>query len=120
MPWYKHEVAEKSDNQFKEKSEQKLEGSLNVAPDSNYMAGQVYKLVGLGSVFDATYKFKKCVHRIANGLYEVTADVVLKGSSGGGGSSGDAASPSSNRATAPTKSGEEATVSINKATGVVS
>lgn len=121
MPWYKHEVTEKIEKDFKEKEEQKLEGTLTVMPDCGYKVGDIYYLTGLGSIFNGVYRVKRCTHTVLNGEYRVILYVVKK--QGGGGGGGEPSSEnyggSSKKEKAPVKLSNEV-VSVNKATGVIS
>lgn len=69
-------TVDKKENKFAEKERHLLEGTVVLAPHNAYKPDNVYKFIGLGSVFDGHYKIIKVIHLISASGYEVSAEVV--------------------------------------------
>ena len=76
MAYYKYRTQGKTQKHFKEKDDQKLEGTVELAPNVSYKIQEVYTFEGLGGVFDGNYRIKKITRRIDTGGFFVSADVV--------------------------------------------
>lgn len=77
MGYYRHENLEKSYKLFAEKADSALTASLDLAPHKEYDRDNVYKLKGLGSMFDGTFRMTRVVHTINPSGYTVNADVRM-------------------------------------------
>lgn len=76
MAYYNYQTEGKTATNFKEKAEQRLEGTVELAPNVNYNLEDVYKFKGLGKVFDVTYKIKKLTKKINLSGMTVSAEVT--------------------------------------------
>ena len=77
MAYYKYQTEGKTANRLKEKKNQKVEGTIELAPNVAYNVNDIYTLQGLGQVFNGDYRFKKITKRIEVGSgMTVTADAV--------------------------------------------
>lgn len=76
MAYYKYRTEGKTANRLKEKQNQKVEGTINLAPNIAYNIQNIYTLKGLGTAFSGDYRFKKITKRIDTSGMTVTADAV--------------------------------------------
>lgn len=76
MATYNYQTQGKTAANFKAKSDQKVEGTLELAPNVDYNVQEVYSLHGLGKVFDGKYRIKKLTKRVDISGMSVTAEVV--------------------------------------------
>lgn len=76
MTYYKYRTEGKTANRLKEKQNQKVEGTISLAPNVAYNIQNIYDLKGLGSAFSGEYRFKKITKRIDTSGMTVTADAV--------------------------------------------
>lgn len=77
MGYYKSEPIEKAYNRFSEKEDAILTATIQLAPHQEYDRDNVYKLTGLGSMFNGTYRFTKVVHTINPQGYFVEAEARM-------------------------------------------
>ena len=77
MGYYKNEPIEKAYNRFSEKEDAILTATIQLAPHQEYDRDNVYKLTGLGSMFNGTYRFTKVVHTINPQGYFVEAEARM-------------------------------------------
>lgn len=77
MGYYKSEPMEKAYNRFSEKEDAILTASIQLAPHQEYGRDNVYRLTGLGSMFNGTYRFTKVVHTINPQGYFVEAEARM-------------------------------------------
>ena len=77
MGYYQHETAEKSYARFSEKEDNILTATIQLAPHQEYSRDYVYKLEGLGSMFNGTYRFTKVTHTINPQGYTVEAEAKM-------------------------------------------
>jgi nucleoid-associated protein YgaU len=77
MGYYRNEPKEKAYNKFSEKEGAILNADVELAPHEEYSRDNVYKLEGLGSMFNGTYRFKKVVHTISPSGYTVNAQARM-------------------------------------------
>lgn len=83
MGYYKNEPIEKAYNRFSEKEDAILTATIQLAPHQEYDRDNVYKLTGLGSMFNGTYRFTKVVHTINPQGYFVEAEArMISGNKG--------------------------------------
>lgn len=76
MAYYKYRTEGKTASRLKEKQNQKVEGTIVLAPNVAYNIQNIYTLKGLGSAFSGDYRFKKVTKRIDTSGMTVTADAV--------------------------------------------
>lgn len=53
-----------------------LEGTLDVMPNPEYRARDIYRIEGVGSIFSGNYYVTRAVHTISDSGYSVSLDVV--------------------------------------------
>jgi nucleoid-associated protein YgaU len=73
MGYYRNEPVEKAYNVFAEKDDQQLVADIELMPNHVYSRDDVYKLTGLGSMFDGTYRLTNIIHTINTSGYSVHA-----------------------------------------------
>lgn len=56
-----------------------IEGVIGLIPNPDYKAKTVYRVQGVGSIFNGDYYFKKVRHTIGQDTYTVEADVIKLG-----------------------------------------
>lgn len=76
MSYYKYRTEGKALNNFKEKTDQTLEASIELAPNVKYNLHDKYNIQGVGEVFEGQYQVKKITKRIEVTGMTVTAEVV--------------------------------------------
>lgn len=76
MAYYKYRTEGKTANRLKEKNNQKVEGTLELAPNVAYNNNDIYNLNGLGKAFNGDYRLKKVTKRIDVTGMKVTAEAV--------------------------------------------
>lgn len=73
MAYYKHATTEKTFAQFVEKNESTLDAEFLLIPNVDYQRDEVYKVEGVGKMFEGTYRFRKISHSITPEGYTVAA-----------------------------------------------
>lgn len=76
MAYYAYRTQGKTQKNFKEKSDQTLEGTVELAPNVDYKLQEVYGFVGLGGVFNGNYRIKGITKKISVDGMTVSAEVV--------------------------------------------
>jgi nucleoid-associated protein YgaU len=77
MGYYRSEPVEKAYNVFTEKADQVCVADIELIPNEIFTRDNVYKIQGVGSMFEGTYRFKKVIHLINTSGYTSHAEARM-------------------------------------------
>lgn len=73
MAFHKHEVTEKTYKKIAKKADMMLEADIQLVPNVDYSRDETYKIAGVGSMFNGTYRFRKLSYSIDESGLSITA-----------------------------------------------
>lgn len=71
MALYRYQIQQKTEADFKEKSDQQIEADIEVMPSIYYNVGEVHDILGVGEVFEGGYKLTSVKFSFSNGELSV-------------------------------------------------